>query len=90
MVWQTGVNILPNGHVIIPATWMNRVMEYDAEGKSVWEITAIQPSSATRLRNGNALISPQQWPAKVIETDPSGKQVSEIAVPNFVYRIRTR
>lgn len=90
MVWQTGVNILPNGHVIIPATWMNRVMEYDAEGKSVWDITTTQPSSATRLRNGNALISPQQWPAKVIETDPSGKQVSEIAVPNYVYRIRTR
>jgi HEAT repeat protein len=90
MVWQTGVNILPNGHVIIPATWMNRVIEYDAEGKSVWEITAMQPQSATRLRNGNALISPQVWPAKVIETDPSGKQVSEIAVPNFAYRIGTR
>lgn len=90
MVWQTGVNILPNGHVLIPATWMNRVIEYDAEGKSVWEVTAMQPQSATRLRNGNALISPQQWPAKVIETDPTGKQVSEIAIPNFAYRIRTR
>jgi hypothetical protein len=90
MVWQSGVEILPNGHVIIPVTWMNRVQEYDAEGKSVWEITATQPSCATRLRNGNALISPQQWPAKVIETDPAGKQVSEISVPNFAYRIRTR
>jgi len=90
MAWQTGVNILPNGHVIIPETWMNRVAEYDADGKRVWEIPAMQPQSATRLRNGNALISPQQWPAKVIETDPSGKQVSEIAVPNFVHRIRTR
>jgi HEAT repeat protein len=90
MVWQSGVEILPNGHVIIPVIWMNRVMEYDAEGKTVWEVTAMQPSAATRLRNGNALIGPQQWPAKVIETDPTGKQVSEISVPNFVYRIRTR
>ncbi|MGH7171915.1 MAG: HEAT repeat domain-containing protein, partial [Gemmataceae bacterium] len=90
MVWQTGVNILANGHVIIPATWMNRVLEYDADGKSVWEITAMQPMSAVRLRNGNALIAPQQWPAKVIETDASGKQVSEITAPNYVYRIRTR
>ena len=90
MVWQTGVNILPNGHIINPATWMNRVTEYDADGKTVWEMTATQPQSATRLRNGNVLLSPQQWPAKVIETDTSGKQLSEITVPNFAYRIRTR
>ncbi len=90
MVWQSGVNILPNGHVIVPATWINRVTEYDVKGKTVWEATANQPSGATRLRNGNALIAPQQWPAKVIEMDASGKQVSEFAAPNFVYRIRTR
>jgi hypothetical protein len=90
MVWQTGVNILPNGHVILPATWMNRVMEYDAEGKTVLQMTATQPSSAERLRNGNILVAPQQWPSKVIEMEPSGKQVSEIAVANFPYRIRTR
>ena len=41
--WQTGVDILPNGHVIIPATWMNSVTEYDAEGKTVWDLNAIQP-----------------------------------------------
>ncbi|HZV05734.1 MAG TPA: HEAT repeat domain-containing protein [Gemmataceae bacterium] len=90
MIWQTGVNILPNGHVIVPATWMNRVMEYDAEGKIVMQMNANQPSCADRLRNGNMLVAPQQWPSKVIETEPSGKQVSEFAVANFPYRIRTR
>jgi HEAT repeat protein len=90
MVWQTGVNILPNGHVLIPATWINRVMEYDNEGKVVWQANATQPCSAARLRNGNVLIAPQMWPSKVTEVDPSGKQVSEIAVANFPYRIRTR
>jgi HEAT repeat protein len=90
MVWQTGVEILPNGHVIIPATWMNRVMEYDTEGKTVWEMTATQPSSATRLRNGNVLVAPQMWPAKLLEMDPSGKQVSEIQTAQMVYRVRTR
>jgi HEAT repeat protein len=90
MVWQTGVNILPTGHVIIPATWINRVMEYDTEGKVVWQVTSTQPCSADRLKNGNALVAPQQWPSKVTEVDPSGKQVSEIAVANFPYRIRTR
>lgn len=91
MLWQTGVNILPNGHIIVPEPWVNRVTEYDTEGKTAWQAKAMSPISATRLRNGNALIAQQnRWPPKVIETDPSGKQVSEISVSNFPFRIRTR
>lgn len=88
--WQTGVDILPNGHVIIPATWMNKVTEYDAEGKTVLDLNANQPYAATRLRNGNLLMAPQQWPSELIETDASGKQVSKLSLPNFPHRIRTR
>lgn len=88
--WQTGVDILPNGHVIIPATWMNKITEYDTEGKVVLDLNANQPWAATRLRNGNLLMAPQQWPSELIETDPSGKQVSNLKIPNFPYRIRTR
>jgi HEAT repeat protein len=88
--WQTGVDILPNGHVIIPATWMNKVTEYDAEGKTVLDLNANQPYAATRLRNGNLLMAPQQWPSELIETDSSGKQVSKLSLPNFPHRIRTR
>jgi HEAT repeat protein len=91
MAWQNGVDILPNGHVVIPATWMNKVLEYDAEGKTVLDITSNQPMCATRLRNGNVLVGPQMWPAKILETDASGKQVSEINnLPQMVYRVRTR
>jgi len=88
--WQTGVDILDNGHVVIPATWMNKVTEYDAEGKTVLDINANQPYAATRLRNGNLLMAPQQWPSELIETDSSGKQVSKLNLPNFPHRIRTR
>lgn len=88
--WQTGVDILPNGHVIIPATWMNKVTEYDAEGKTVLDLNANQPYAATRLKNGNMLMAPQQWPSELIETDATGKQVSKLNLPNFPYRIRTR
>jgi hypothetical protein len=88
--WQTGVDILPNGHVVIPATWMNKVTEYDAEGKTVLDLNANQPYAATRLRNGNLLMAPQQWPSELIETDSSGKQVSKLNLPNFPHRIRTR
>jgi HEAT repeat protein len=88
--WQTGVDILPNGHVVIPATWMNKVTEYDAEGKTVLDLNANQPYAATRLRNGNLLMAPQQWPSELIETDSSGKQLSKLNLPNFPHRIRTR
>jgi HEAT repeat protein len=88
--WQTGVDILPNGHVIIPATWMNKVTEYDAEGKTVLDLNANQPYAATRLRNGNLLMAPQQWPSELIETDSSGKQISKLNLQNFPHRIRTR
>ncbi len=91
MAWQNGLDVLDNGHVLIPATWMNKVLEYDAEGKVVSDVTSMQPMCAARLRNGNLLVGPQVWPAKIIETDPSGKQVSEIGnLPQIAFRVRTR
>jgi hypothetical protein len=91
MIWQmSGVDILPNGHAIVPSLWTNRVYEYDAEGKTVWEAGAMQPLSACRLRNGNTLICPQQWPAKILEVDSTGKQVSDIALINHAHHMRTR
>jgi HEAT repeat protein len=90
MAWHNGIDILANGHVIIPAIWMNRVIEYDQEGKSVWEVNSMQPMAACRLPSGNTLIGNQMWPSKVLELDATGKQVSEISSSNHVYRIRTR
>src|SRR6185437_6900516 len=91
MVWQmSGVDILPNGNVIVPSLWTNRVYEYDNEGKTVWEAGSMQPLAVCRLRNGNTLISPQQWPAKVQEVDPAGKHVSDITVANHAHHMRSR
>lgn len=96
MAWHNGIDILDNGHVIIPEMWFNRVTEYDAEGKSVWQTQTVQqPMSACRLPNGNTLIGQQWWPqSKLYEIDPSGKTVSEKDPPgnnvNCVQRIRRR
>jgi HEAT repeat protein len=90
-VWQgAGVDILPNGHVIIPGCWMNKVTEYDGDGKIVLDVNVNQPWAATRLKNGNLLMAPQQWPSELIETDSSGKEVSKMPLANFPQRIRTR
>lgn len=88
--WQTGVDILPNGHVIIPAAWFNKLTEYDPDGKTVLDLNVNQPWAATRLRNGNLLMAPQQWPSELIETDATGKQVSKLNLQNFPSCIRTR
>jgi hypothetical protein len=61
----------------MPQTWMNKVVEFDADGKAVWEASVPQPVSASRLANGHTLIASHQWPPKVLEVDRSGKVVWE-------------
>jgi HEAT repeat protein len=82
--------VLPDGHILVPLTWNNKVIEYDAAGRLVWEVTVTQPMTAARLPNGNTLIAVQQWPAKVVEVDRSGKQVAEIHTTAAVARVRRR
>jgi HEAT repeat protein len=85
-----GNDLLPKGGAVVPLSWQNKVMEYDADGKIVWEASVPQPMSAFRLPNGNTLVSVQQWPPKVIELDRQGKQVAETAATNYVQRATRR
>ena len=85
-----GNELLPNGHVLIPLNWQNKVTEYDHDGKAVWEATVLRPMAVCRLPNGNTLVASQQWPAKMYEIDRTGKQVSETTLPSYVTRIRRR
>jgi len=85
-----GNELLPNGHVLIPLSWQNKVFEYDADGKVVWEASAVQPMAATRLPNGHTLVALQQWPPKLLELDREGKQVAETAATTYVNRVRRR
>jgi HEAT repeat protein len=83
-------DLLPKGGALVPLSWQNKVMEYDAEGKVVWEAAVQQPLSACRLPNGHTLVSSQQWPAKIIELDRDGKQVAELTTPTYVQRATRR
>ena len=49
-------DVLPNGNIVIPFYNVNKVIEYDSEGKSVWEVAVTQPTSVQRLPNGRTFI----------------------------------
>jgi HEAT repeat protein len=70
------IEVLANGRLVFPQYGQNRVVEFDTEGKPVWEAQIQWPTSAVRLPNGHTLVSSQNS-RKVTELDRSGKQVWE-------------
>src|SRR5262249_17697150 len=51
------IHMLPNGRVLVPHNAENKVVEYDINGKEVWKVAIEQPVAATRLPNGNTLVT---------------------------------
>lgn len=51
------IEVLANGHVLVPQMNQNKVIEYNSEGKPVWEVTINQPIAAVRLPNGHTLVT---------------------------------
>jgi hypothetical protein len=71
----TQIDVLPNGHVLIPFYAGNSVVEYDAEGKAVWSAQAYRPTCVQRLRNGHTLIA-SRMSNLLIEVDRRGQEVA--------------
>jgi HEAT repeat protein len=90
--WMVGNEVLPNGNVVVAfQAPLNKVVEYDPDGKSIWESSAVMnPMAAARSPNGNTLIVSQQWPNKIVEVDKSNKQVNEMSLPIYTMRVRRR
>jgi hypothetical protein len=83
-----GIDVLPNGNVLMGDYAGNKVVEYDAKGKVVWQATAQRPTAVTRLANGHTLVT-SYLGKTVIELDRDGKEVSKLDVegrPIKVYR----
>jgi hypothetical protein len=70
------IEVLPNGHVLIPLFGNGKVVEYDMDGKPVWEAAVEQPIAAVRLPNGNTLVTSMSQ-RRAIELDRTGKEVWE-------------
>ena len=65
-----------SGTVLVAHLDMQKVVEYDAQGKEVWSYAIDGPWSAVRLKNGNTLIATNK---KVIrEVDSKGATVWEL------------
>jgi hypothetical protein len=68
------LDVLPNGHVLLPLLAQNKVVEYDHEGKAVWEAPVDRPVAAVRLPNGHALVTTFDQ-KRAVELDRAGREV---------------
>jgi HEAT repeat protein len=84
------MDVLPNGRVLVPLQPLNKIVEFNAEGKVVWEATVQQPTAVSRLPNGNTLVASRDT-QQVYELDAKGKVVWERKITTgFPWRIRRR
>jgi HEAT repeat protein len=84
-----GLEALPNNHILVAQYNNNKVVEYDADGKSVWETTVQWPTTASRLPNGHTLIASQDT-QQILEVDRNGKKVWEYKTSGRPWRVRRR
>lgn len=69
------IHMLPNGRVLVPHHGEGKVVEYDSRGKIVWQIPFDQPIVATRLVNGNTVITSMNPGVGAVEVDRTGAVV---------------
>jgi outer membrane protein assembly factor BamB len=79
------IDVLANGHVLVPEMKNNRVAEYDANGKVVWQVPFNQPIAAVRLANGDTLVTSLNQP-RAVELDRTGNEVWEYKTDTRVTR----
>ncbi len=84
------IYMLANGSVLIPHKGENKVIEYDARGKPVWEVTVEQPVAAVRLPNGNTLVTTYLPQRGVVEFDRDGHEVWSYRTTSKVTRALRR
>lgn len=81
--------VLANGHFLVPHYTGGRVVEYDGDGKQVWETSVNMPTSVQRLPNGNTLVT-SLYSQQVQEVDKAGKQIWQYQSEGRAYRARRR
>jgi hypothetical protein len=81
------VEKLPNGHYLVGLYGANRVVEVDGTGKESWSVNVSTPTRATRLPNGNTLVSSSEG-RMVVEFNRAGRKVLTVKTAGRVWRVR--
>jgi outer membrane protein assembly factor BamB len=68
------VELLPSGRYLVAQYSANKVIELDSAGKVHWEVSVTTPSSASRLLNGNVLVSSMDK-RRIVIFNRAGKEV---------------
>jgi hypothetical protein len=69
-----GIDVTPNGRLLLPDYRGNRVIEFNAGGEILWQAEVTRPTSAQRLANGHTLVA-STTTHQVAELDRLGKPV---------------
>lgn len=72
--YWASIEPLPGSRYLVVYGGSNRIVEVDQKGSIVWECSLPSPVFATRLRNGNTLISCFER-RSVVEVDRQGKEM---------------
>ena len=83
------IDLLPNGHVLVPLYSSGKVVELDGAGKLIWEAPVPNANAATRLPNGHTLIT-SFGQNRAVELDRDGKEVWTHAGEGRLLRVRKR
>jgi HEAT repeat protein len=84
------IDILPNGHVLVPQFHNAQVAEFDREGRQVKALPCMAaPTAVSRLPNGHTLVGSTNS-QMVAEFDRSGRQLWAFQSGGMVFNVRGR
>jgi HEAT repeat protein len=85
-----GAEVLPGDRVVVSINNLNKVIEYDAAGKPVWECSVTAPLAPFRLSNGHTLVA-SNYNTQVTEIDGAGKVAKTMTGLSYrPYRVQKR
>jgi hypothetical protein len=85
--YWASVEPLPGARFLVVYGGANKVVELDSSGKVVWEHNQASPVFATRLRNGNTLISCFEGRA-LVEVTRDGREIHKQSLPGRPFTVR--
>lgn len=83
------IEVLPNGHVLVPEHFNDRVVEYDGQGNVKGQFFVRRPIVALRLSNGNTLVTLME-DNRAVEFDAAGKIIWAYQAARRVNRVLRR